>query len=189
MWTVPYNINCPHAMEINEESVLDRGYVERDEYVVRHVIYRQTYYGTHGHMQQTHPLDDWAGLRYQCVKTICKLFVLFRLLRNPLSFACMLCVPLWYQCKHDDVIKWKHFRITGPLWGEVPLTKASDAGLWCFLWSAPDQKVEESKHWRFMMTWCSLWGHCNDQCYAGFKSMCLISFLSPKILMVASWSS
>ena len=36
------------------------------------------------------------------------------------------------------------FRITGHLCGEftghrwIPLTKASDAGLWCFLWSAPE---------------------------------------------------
>ena len=39
------------------------------------------------------------------------------------------------------------FRVTGPLWGEftghrwIPLTKASDAELGCFLWSAPEQKV------------------------------------------------
>ena len=36
------------------------------------------------------------------------------------------------------------FRVTGPLCGEfighrwIPLTKASDAGLWCFLWSGPE---------------------------------------------------
>ena len=36
------------------------------------------------------------------------------------------------------------FRVTGPLCGEftgprwIPLTKASDAVLWCFLWSAPE---------------------------------------------------
>ena len=36
------------------------------------------------------------------------------------------------------------FRVSGPLWGEltgdrwIPLTKASDAELWCFLWSAPE---------------------------------------------------
>ena len=35
------------------------------------------------------------------------------------------------------------FRVTGPLWGEstghqwIPLTKASDTELWCFLWSPP----------------------------------------------------
>ena len=41
----------------------------------------------------------------------------------------------------DDVIKWKHFHVTGPLWdGEstghwwIPFTKASDVGLWCSLW-------------------------------------------------------
>ena len=44
----------------------------------------------------------------------------------------------------DDVIKLKHFRVTGPLCGEVtgrrwiPLTKAGDAGLWCLLWSVPE---------------------------------------------------
>ena len=44
----------------------------------------------------------------------------------------------------DDVIKWKHiFRVTDPLYGQftghrwIPLTKASDAERWCFLWSAP----------------------------------------------------
>ena len=41
---------------------------------------------------------------------------------------------------HDDVIKWTLFRVTGRLWGEftgdrwIPLTKASDAELWCFFW-------------------------------------------------------
>ena len=40
------------------------------------------------------------------------------------------------------------FRGYGPLWGEftdhrwIPLTKASDAELWCFLWSAPESTVE-----------------------------------------------
>ena len=40
------------------------------------------------------------------------------------------------------------FCVTGPLWGEftgdrwIPLTKVSDAELWCFLWSAPEQTVE-----------------------------------------------
>ena len=42
------------------------------------------------------------------------------------------------------------FRIAGPLWGEstghqlILLTKASDAELWCFLWSAPDQTIEQT---------------------------------------------
>ena len=45
---------------------------------------------------------------------------------------------------HDDVIKWKHFPRYWPLpicagnssvAGWIPRTKASDAELWCFLWS------------------------------------------------------
>ena len=42
------------------------------------------------------------------------------------------------------------FRITGPLRWEstghrwIPLSKASDAELWCFLWSAPEQTVEQT---------------------------------------------
>ena len=48
---------------------------------------------------------------------------------------------------HDNVIKWKHFPRYCPLvrvihrlrW--IPLTKASDAELWCFLWSAPVQTL------------------------------------------------
>ena len=49
---------------------------------------------------------------------------------------------------YDDVIKWKHFRATGPLCGEftghrwIPLTKVNGAELWSFLWSAPEQTVE-----------------------------------------------
>ena len=41
-----------------------------------------------------------------------------------------------------------NFRVTGPLCGEftghrwIPLTKASDAELWSFLWSASEQTVE-----------------------------------------------
>ena len=44
------------------------------------------------------------------------------------------------------------FRVTGPLCGEftgdlwIPLTKASDAELWCFLSSAPEQRLR--KQWR-----------------------------------------
>ena len=46
--------------------------------------------------------------------------------------------PILYQCicpNHDDVIQWKHFRVTGLLYGKftgdrwIPRTKASDAEL------------------------------------------------------------
>ena len=42
------------------------------------------------------------------------------------------------------------FCIAGPFWGEstghqrIPLTKASKAELWCFLWSAPEQTIEQT---------------------------------------------
>ena len=42
------------------------------------------------------------------------------------------------------------FLVTGPLWWEstddrwIPITKASDAELWCFVWSAPEQTVEQT---------------------------------------------
>ena len=45
-----------------------------------------------------------------------------------------------HTLRHDDVIKWRHFPRYWPFvrgihrW--IPLTKASDAELWCFLWSA-----------------------------------------------------
>ena len=42
------------------------------------------------------------------------------------------------------------FRVTGPLRGEstghrwIPLTEASDAELWCFIWLAPEQMAEQT---------------------------------------------
>ena len=69
--------------------------------------------------------------RPQCVKmvmTLVNLYLLFDLLLH---------------LSHDDVIKWKHFHVTGPLWW-ISLIKASDAELWCFLWSAPEQTVEQT---------------------------------------------
>ena len=53
----------------------------------------------------------------------------------------------WTPLDIDDMMtssKGNIFRVTGPLCGEftghrwIPLTKASDVELWCFLWSAPE---------------------------------------------------
>ena len=64
---------------------------------------------------------------------------------------------LWYWCvplgnihgvSHADVIKWKHFPRYWPFvrgshrW--IPLTKASDTELLCFLWSVPEQIAEQT---------------------------------------------
>ena len=62
------------------------------------------------------------------------------------GFVAVLSVPdgFGFMHSHDDVIKWNIFRVTGHLCGEftgrqwIPRTKASDAELWCFLWSAPE---------------------------------------------------
>ena len=67
------------------------------------------------------------------------------------------------------------FRVTGPLWGEsaghrwIPFTKASDAELWCFLWSALEQTTEQTIKTPVIETPLRpLWRHCNgtlDICY------------------------
>ena len=54
---------------------------------------------------------------------------------------------LWSWWRHQ-METFNIFRVNGPLCGEftghrwIPLTRASDAELWCFLWSAPEQTVE-----------------------------------------------
>ena len=69
--------------------------------------------------------------------------------------------------RHDDVIKWKHFRITGPLWGEftgdrwIPLTTASDAELWHFFDLCLNRRLsKQSRRWWFEKQsrplWCTL---------------------------------
>ena len=66
----------------------------------------------------------------------------------------------WKRFYHDDFIKWKHLFVTGPLWGDslghwwISPKKASGAELWCFLWYAPEQKVEAPSR--------LLWRHYND---------------------------
>ena len=69
---------------------------------------------------------------------------------------------------NSEVMKWNIFCVTGLLWGEftghrwIPLTKASDAELLCFLWSAPDQTVSKQSRRRWFETWSRpLWSHCN----------------------------
>ena len=54
---------------------------------------------------------------------------------------------VWLTWAHDNVIKRIFFHVTGILLeesGGFPLTNASDEELWCFLWSAPEQTVEQT---------------------------------------------
>ena len=60
------------------------------------------------------------------------------------------------------------FRVTGHLCGEftghrwIPRTKARDAELWCFLWSAPEWRLsKQSRGWWFETRSRPLWRHCN----------------------------
>ena len=75
---------------------------------------------------------DTLELRHLCIKPSMYLFA-------------------WWCCYivyHDYFIKRKHFPQYWPLCGvftghrNIPLTNTSDAELWCFLWSAPEQTVE-----------------------------------------------
>ena len=66
------------------------------------------------------------------------------------------------------------FHVTGPLWREstghrwIPLTKASDAELWCFLWSVPEKWLsKQSRRWWFETSSRSLWRHCDTHNYLG----------------------
>ena len=66
---------------------------------------------------------------------------------------------------HDDVIKWKHFPRNWPFVRGIhrsPVNsphKASDAELWCLLWSVPEQTVEQKQLSRrgFEMSSRSFW--------------------------------
>ena len=63
------------------------------------------------------------------------------------------------------------FFVTGPLWGEstghwwIPLTKASDAELWCFFcffYLGLNKQLSKQSRWQwFEMPPHSLWHHCN----------------------------
>ena len=57
------------------------------------------------------------------------------------------------MCKGTMCMWWRNgniFRVTGLLWGEsiyhrwIPLIKVSDVELWGFLWSVPEQMVEQT---------------------------------------------
>ena len=96
---------------------------------------------------------------------------------------------------HDYVIKWKHFPRYWPLWVRgiqwIVITKASDAELWCFLWCAPEQTLEQTIDmpviWAagFKTPSRSLWRHCNvsNQCPTP-----LLYTDQPRTHTIMSWS-
>ena len=62
----------------------------------------------------------------------------------------------WGARASAGIASWWHhqmerfFHVTGPMWEEstghqwIPLTKASEKDLWCFLWSVPEQTSEQT---------------------------------------------
>ena len=74
----------------------------------------------------------------------------------------------WVTIIHDDVIKWKHFRVTGPLCGESvkSLHKGQRRGalmfsLICALNMLNKRLSKQSWGWWFETSMHSLWRHCN----------------------------
>ena len=72
--------------------------------------------------------------------------------------------PLFKMTSSNENI----FRVTGHVWGEfpghrwIPRTKASDAELWCSLWSASDKPLgKQSCGWWFETLSRPLWRHCS----------------------------
>ena len=85
------------------------------------------------------------------------------------------------------------FSVTGPLCGEftghrwIPCTKASDAELWCFLWSAPKWLNKQSWGWWFETPSRSLWRLCNI--YMPWSRWCFCQSLSKiSLRWVRSWT-
>ena len=81
------------------------------------------------------------------------------------------------------------FRVTGHLCGEftghrwIPRTKASDAELWCFLWSAPNKRLsKQSWGWWFETPSWSLWRQCDAKMrgyyWATKAFLCSFTFLT-----------
>ena len=65
----------------------------------------------------------------------------------PIALCAAVCI-----CRRDYVTRWRHQMETlsallpfvRGIHRWIPLTKASDVELWCFLWSTPEQRVEQT---------------------------------------------
>ena len=87
------------------------------------------------------------------------------------------------------------FRVTGPLWGEftgnrwIPLTKASDAELWCSLCSGLEQRLSKPSRCLWFETPSRpLWRHCNGQSWQSqmsWRKICIRS--SATTMMTRLW--
>ena len=86
------------------------------------------------------------------------------------------------------------FGITGILCGEftghrwIPGTKANDAELWCFLWSAPEYTLsKQSRDWWFETPSCSLWRHCNGFWHYNLTNKYIPQYMGSAITCPYPW--
>ena len=88
----------------------------------------------------------WKNMLGECmvkerISYTINVFIFHLLPQN--TFTSIIMVTCW---RHQM----KKIRVTGPLWGDstghrwIPLTKASDTELWCFLWSEHKQTVVQT---------------------------------------------
>ena len=88
--------------------------------------------------------DKKMYLRRQKRITIYKMAPSIQLANSLFPFRQLQCSPRNEVCPMMTSLNGNTFRVNGPLCGEftghrwIPRTKASDADLWCFLWSAPE---------------------------------------------------
>ena len=87
----------------------------------------------------------YIGMSLNNITHILKVDAIFNVVKyiNDHAFQLGLCTNIMMTLSNGNI-----FGVTGALYGEltghrwIPLTKASDAELWCFLWSAPEHPVK-----------------------------------------------
>ena len=102
--------------------------------------------------------------RHRISNMICEKIIIRRY-----QWCYVLSSNVWFYARRMTSSKGNIFRVTGPLCRvlpghrRIPLTKASDAELWCFLWSTPEQTVGQTI--RTPVIWDAnaffLWRHSN----------------------------
>ena len=77
---------------------------------------------------------------------------------------------------HDDVIKWKHFRVTGPLWGEIH---------WSPVDSPHKGRWSGALVFSLICTWTNGWA--NNRCVGDLRHHCVrcdVTVMQNLLLMV-----
>ena len=114
-------------------------------------------------------IRKWWLPSWQCITLVQRCSEIYRrllkiLYRNSFPKVYFVGYAMFLMTSSNDNM----FRVTGPWWGEstshrwFPFTKASDAELWYFLLSAPEERLsKQSRPRRFETPSRSLWRYCN----------------------------